>query len=116
MTKMSSNDLQWRIQELKRFKRCSRKIHFLCKCDDSCIFVLGELIDNFLQKKLKIKNIRKIVKKLRPVRVNLRMLADSKVPVKTKRQLLIDFSFRALVYPIIQKVLIPSVLMLKHKK
>jgi len=115
-SEMSDAEVCWRIQELKRFKKCSRKIHFICKCDDSCIFVLSELIRNFLDNKFKIKNIKRILQKLLPLRFNLRRLADSKVSSREKRKILIDFGFRALVYPILQKVLIPYCLMLDGKK
>ncbi len=115
-SEMSNEEMPWRLQELKRFKQSSHKIHFLCKCDEKCIFVLSELIRSFLDNKFKIRNMKRITRKLFPLRFNLRKLADSKVSVKAKREILIDFGIRALVYPILQKVLIPTVLMLEQKK
>ena len=41
-TEMTNQDLLWRLQQLKSFKRARHKVHFLCKCDDTCIFVSVE--------------------------------------------------------------------------
>lgn len=115
-SQMCNEEIPWRIQELKRFKQSSRKIHFICKCDDSCIFVLSELIKNFLDNKFKVKNMKRIIRKLLPLRFNLRKLADSKVSSREKRKILIDFGVRAIVYPILQKILIPYCCTLDQKK
>ena len=115
-TEMSNQDLLWRLQQLKSFKRARHKVHFLCKCDDTCIFVLSELMKNFLEKKFKIRNKKRIIKKLLPLRFSLRKLADETVSCKEKRQILIDIGVRVIIYPILRKILIPMVLKLEKKK
>lgn len=60
--------------------------------------------------------MKRIIRKLLPLRFNLRKLADSKVSGREKRKILIDFGVRAIVYPILQKVLIPYCLKLDCKK
>lgn len=111
-SKMTNDELIWRINELKLFKKASQKTHFICKCNDTCIFVLSELTRNFLKNRFKIQNKKRICRKLFPLRFNLRKLADAKISIKEKRQILINIGVKALVYPIFQKILIP---MLEHK-
>ena len=93
------------VTELKRFKKTSRKIHFLCKCDDKCIIEISEIMRNFLDNNFKLPKMKKITRNLRSLRFNLRMLADSQVSIRDKRKLLIGFGARALLYPLLCKIL-----------
>ena len=77
------------FQNMKQLKRDER-LSFLKNCPDECIHALCEICFNLLHQTIKLKKDRKhrLKQKLKPIRLDVRKLADSKQSVKSKRKLL----------------------------
>ena len=101
-------DHQRNLHLLKCFTSSKHKCRYVCKTDNANIEVIASLLHSFLKNKLNIRNISKIIKILRPIRHLIRMLADKKIKTQQKRKILLHFAIRVILYPILQKKLIPS--------
>ena len=99
-----------RINLLKCFANSRHKCKYLCTTNDENIDAIGDLLYDFIHNNIKIRNVRKVLKTLHPVRKMIRVLADRKVKTRKKRKLLLEFGIRILLLPFIQKRLIPCML------
>ena len=106
---LSQDDFKWRMSHLKDFKKAKQKQYFLCKCSSDVIFCVTELIQNFLKNKLNLKNIKAIAKKLSKIKDELKILADSRISHKQKREILIRKVVQKVLFPVLQKFFIPYV-------
>ena len=104
------------VKKLTCFTRKKKKVHLICSCDDEIIDTLAQLLYNFIQRKFKIKQEKKVREKLFPFRHSVRKLADKRISIKTKRKLLVDVGIRTILYPIIVHNLLPSLLKTMKKK
>ena len=95
------------LKLLKCFTCTRNKCHYICTVSDANIEAIGKLVKAFLQKKLKLPNLRKITKTLFPIRLLLRILADRKTNTRYKRKILLNFAIKLILYPIIEKKFIP---------
>jgi hypothetical protein len=70
--------------------KTNQHLDFLNNCPDQCIQAICEACYNILHESLKIPKDKKcrLKKKLKPIRTDVRKLADPKLSVKTKRQIL----------------------------
>ena len=77
------------LQNMKQLKKAER-LSFLKNCPDECIHALCEVCFNLLHQTIKLGKDKKyrLKQKLKPIRVDLRKLADSKLSVKSKRRIL----------------------------
>ena len=77
------------LQNMKQLKKAER-LSFLKNCPDECIHALCEVCFNLLHQTINLEKNKKtrLKQKLKPIRVDLRKLADSKLSVKSKRRIL----------------------------
>ena len=77
------------LQNMKQLKKAER-LSFLENCPDECIHALCEVCFNLLHQTINLEKNKKnrLKQKLKPIRVDLRKLADSKLSVKSKRRIL----------------------------
>ena len=104
---MDKSEMCERLKHLKCFKQRKQKSLFMCKCEDIVIVALCEVVTGFIQNKFKINNIKTILRKLSSIKSKLRRLADPRVSIRQKRQLLINFSVQTLLFPLLCRRLIP---------
>ena len=73
------------FQNMKQLKRDER-MSFLKNCPDECIHALCEICFNLLHQSIKLQKDKKhtLKKKLNPIRLDVRKLADSKQSVKSQ--------------------------------
>lgn len=103
----SRKSLKEKLQLLKCFSSTKHKCRYLCTTNDENIEALGDLLQDYLGERLKIPNLKRITKVLHPIRHMIRVLADKKVKTQDKRKILLEFGVKLLLYPILQKNLIP---------
>ena len=108
------DDHKRNLHLLKCFTSSKHKCRYVCKTDNANIEVIASLLHAFLKNKLNIRNISKIIKILRPIRHLIRMIADKKIKTQQKRKILLHFAIRLILYPILQKKLIPSYAKIIH--
>ena len=95
---------------LKDFKKSPQKIHFLCKCSDSSVELICDLISSFCNHKIPLKNLKKVTRKCRKFKKDIRYLCkpSSKAShITRKRQVLIDIC--KIIFPILTNDLIPFI-------
>lgn len=90
--KMDKQTMKKRVNMFENMKQLKgdERLSFLKNCPDECIHALCEICFNLLQQTIKLKKDKKhrLKQKLKPIRVDVRKLADSKLSVKSKRKLL----------------------------
>lgn len=104
------------LKNLKCFTRDKKKIHFVCCCEDNIIKSISQLLKHFLNKKLKIKKRTKLRRKLYPIRRHIRKLADVKVSLRGRRQILVDNKVSTILFPILKNTFVPELQKLVEKK
>ena len=104
---MTQSEIHERLKHLKYFKQNKQKPLFVCKCEDIVIVAICELVKGFIKNKFKIKNIKTILQKLSNIKDKLRRLADTRISIRQKRKVLIDFGVQTLFYPVLCGRLIP---------
>ena len=104
---MDQSEMCERLKHLKCFKQRKQKSLFVCKCEDVVIVALCEVVKGFIQNKFKINNIKTILQKLSSIKNKLRRLADPRISIRQKRQLLINFAVQSLLFPLLCRRLIP---------
>ena len=77
------------FQQMKQLKRGER-LSFLENCPDECIHNLCEICYNILHQTISLNKDKRyrLKKKLNPIRVDIRKLADSRSSIKSKRKIL----------------------------
>lgn len=95
------------LKLLKCFISSRHKCRYICTVRDENIEALSSLLKDFLAQKLKLPNLGKIIKSLHPIRILLRKLADKTTKTRLKRKILLQFAIKLILYPILQKHLIP---------
>ena len=119
MEKMNRKHLEKKLDHLKCFNtlKPKDKLAVVDICSDDCIHAVCETTYNYLQGAIPLKasSKSKLKAKLMPIRLQVRKLADSKVSVKEKRNLLKDpqvgkgiFSLIAGVLPLLISALTPK--------
>ena len=90
--KMDKQSLRKRVDTLNNMNQLKKaeRLSFLKNCPDECIHALCEVCFNLLHQTIKLGKDKKyrLKQKLKPIRVDLRKLADSKLSVKSKRRIL----------------------------
>ena len=101
-------DMFQNMKQLKRDKRFS----FLKTCPDECIHALCEVCFNLLHQTLKLGKDKKyrLKKKLQPIRVDVRKLADSKLSVRSKRKLLSKPQVGNGIFTILASTILPALI------
>ena len=103
------------VSNLQCFIKRKKKVHLLCCSFDALIHNLSYLVFTFLHNKLKVRNLKKTVKRLKHIAHHLRKLANKTVSVKQKRKILTNFAVRSLLFPEIKKKLFPSLCIFLNK-
>ena len=89
---MDEQSMLNRIHTLNTIKQLKGDQHqdFLRKCADECIHTICEACYNILNQTIKLTKDRKhrVKKKLKPIHDDVRKLSNSKLSVKTKREIL----------------------------
>lgn len=106
--KQDKDKLERRLKLLKCFSSTKHKCRYLCTANDENIEAVGELLHDYLREKIKIPNLKRVTRILHPIRYMIRSLADKTVKTQEKRKILLDFSVKLILYPIIKKQMIPS--------
>ena len=107
---MTKDEIKNRLEDLRTFKKAPKKIHFLGKCSDAHVHHICELIYNFYLNTIPLKkNQYDIKRKCKKIRSELSLLADCTIPIKTKRNLLVDHRVRNILFPLICLHLIPHI-------
>ena len=106
---MNTDTILQQFKLLKCFVRTKseNRCHYLCTAKDQNIEALSDLLRDFINEKLKLSDLKVIAKSLYPIRHLVRILADKKVKTKTKRKILLQFGVKLLLFPILEKDLIP---------
>lgn len=104
---MNTDTVLEQFKLLKCFVRSKSKCHYLCTIKDQNIEALSDLLHEFINEKLKLSDLKAKAKSLYPIRHLIRILADKKVKTKTKRKILLQFGVKLLLFPILEKDLIP---------
>lgn len=111
---MNKQTMQKRVNTLRRMKQLKpdQRLGFLKSCPDECIHALCEVCYNLLHQSLKIDKDKKyrLKKKLLPIRVDVRKLADPKLSVKTKRKLLSKPQVGAGIFTILASTVLPALI------
>lgn len=99
------------FQNMKQLKRDER-MSFLKNCPDECIHALCEVCFNLLHQTIKLEKNKKyyLKKKLKPIRVSLRKLANPKLPVKSKRKLLKEPQVGNGIFTILASTVLPALI------
>ena len=99
------------FQQMKQLKR-EERLSFLENCPDECIHALCEICFNLLHQTIKLDKNRKyrLKKKLTPIRVDVRKLADSTQSVKSKRKLLSNPQVGHGIFGILATTILPALL------
>merc|ERR1711872_1158959 len=92
------------LQNMKQLKKAER-LSFLENCPDECIHALCEVCFNLLHQTIKLEK-----KKLKPIRVSLRKLANPKLPVKSKRKLLKEPQVGNGIFTILASTVLPALI------
>ena len=98
------------IKNLKCFTGKKKKIHLICSCDDELIHTISHLLYNFLHNRFKVKNSKKTYNQLFKIRHAIRKLADRRVSIRVKREILVGIAVRTILFPLIQENFVPSLL------
>ena len=87
---MDKSHLKNKVDFLRKFSKLKSKdkLSVVNTCSNDDIHTICECYYNLLKGGLKIKNTNKVKSKLKPIRLQVRKLADPKVGVKAKRKLL----------------------------
>ena len=112
--KMDKKTIEKRVkmfQIMKQLKRDER-LSFLKTCPDECIHALCEVCFNLLHQSLELGKDKKyrLKKKLKPIRVDVRKLANSRLSVKTKRKLLSKPQVGDGIFTILASTIIPALI------
>ena len=77
------------FQNMKQLKR-EKRLSFLKTCPDECIHALCEICFNLLHQTIQLGKDKKhrLKQKLKPIRVDVRKLGNSKLSVNSKRKIL----------------------------
>ena len=99
------------LQNMKQLKKAER-LSFLENCPDECIHALCEVCFNLLHQTIKLGKNKKyyLKKKLKPIRVSLRKLANPKLPVKSKRKLLKEPQVGNGIFIILASTVLPALI------
>ena len=99
------------FQNMKQLKRDER-MSFLKNCPDECIHALCEICFNLLHQSIKLQKDKKhrLKQKLKPIRVDVRKLADSKLSVKSKRKLLSNPQVGHGIFTILASTVLPALI------
>ena len=107
---MTKDEIKNRLDDLRQFKKSSKKIHFLAKCSDTHVYHICELIHNFILNVIPIKKKTHTIKrKCKKIESELRSLTDCKISIKKKRNLLANHKVRRILFPLICLHLIPYI-------
>ena len=99
------------FQNMKQLKR-NERLSFLKNCPDECIHALCEICYNLLHQSIELKKDKKyrLKQKLKPIRVDVRKLADSKQSVKSKRKLLYKPQVGHGIFTILASTVLPALI------
>ena len=99
------------LQNMKQLKKAER-LSFLENCPDECIHALCEICFNLLHQTIQLKKDKKhrLKQKLKPIRVDVRKLADSKLSVKSKRKLLSNPQVGHGIFTILASTVLPALI------
>lgn len=90
--KMDKETLRKRVNMFQRMKQLKKneRLSFLENCPDECIHNLCEICYNILHQTISLNKDKRyrLKKKLNPIRVDIRKLADSRSSIKSKRKIL----------------------------
>ena len=120
MGKLKKNS---KVDFLKRFKNLKLKNKFstVKSCNNYDIHTLCECVYNILHNGLKLNSFHKtkIKKSLKPIKLQVRKLADAKVSIKTKRKLLSNPQVGKGIFSILgtlASIIIPAIISANSKK
>ena len=99
------------FQKMKQLKKGER-LSFLENCPDECIHALCEICFNLLHQSIKLDKNKKyrVKRKLTPIRVDVRKLADSRQSVKSKRKILSNPQVGHGIFSILATTVLPALL------
>ena len=105
------------FQNMKQLKR-NERMSFLKNCPDECIHALCEVCYNLLHQTIKLQKDKKhrLKQKLKPIRINVRKLADSKLSVKSKRKLLSNPQVGNGIFTILASTVLPALVSMLASK
>ena len=99
------------FQNMKQLKRDER-MSFFKNCPDECIHALCEICFNLLHQSIKLQKDKKyrLKQKLKPIRTDVRKLANSKLSVKSKRKLLSNPQVGHGIFTILASTVLPALI------
>ena len=99
------------FQNMKQLKRDER-MSFLKNCPNECIHAPCEICFNLLHQSIKLQKDKKyrLKQKLKPIRVDVRKLANSKLSVKSKRKLLSNPQVGHGIFTILASTVLPALI------
>jgi hypothetical protein len=114
---MDDRALLNRIRTFEGIKQLKTNQHkkFLNNCPDQCIDTICEACYNILHESLKIPKDKKcrLKKKLKPIRMDVRKLADPKLSVSAKRQILRKPQVGRGIFTVLATTVLPTTLLSK---
>ena len=111
---MDKQTLTNRVKTLQHIKqlKSNQRLDFLKNCSNECIHAICEVCYNILHESLKLNKDKKfrIKKKLKPIRVDVRKLADAKLSVNTKRKILSKPQVGRGVFTVLASTVLPALI------
>ena len=99
------------LQDIKQLK-ANQRLDFLKNCSNECIHAICEVCYNILHESLKLNKDKKyrIKQKLKPIRVDVRKLADAELSVNTKRKILSKPQVGRGVFTVLASTVLPALI------
>ena len=105
------------FQNMKQLKR-NERLSFLKNCPDECIHALCEICFNLLHQTINLQKDKKyrLKQKLKPIRTDVRKLADFKQSVKSKRKVLSNPQVGNGIFTILASTVLPALISMLASK